>query len=135
MHFSLCVIRESYPSQLERHPKIFELVHFHFFSLLFHLMHPFTHKHPSCVGCCPLVIGVQCVLLQLYIYLYNIDGCLIWRPTMVLPYITDFTLLTKMGQTSTHVVNQVEHASRHSLLSAYKAIRKPRALFENFRLP
>jgi hypothetical protein len=54
---------------------------------------------------------------------------------MVLPYITDFTFLTKMGQTSTPVVSQVEHASRHSFLSAYKAIPKPHALFENFGLP
>jgi hypothetical protein len=54
---------------------------------------------------------------------------------MVLPYITDFTFLTKMGQTSTPDVSKVEHASRHSFLSAYKAILKPHALFENFRLP
>jgi hypothetical protein len=63
MHFSSCVIGASCSYQLERHQKIFELVHFYFFALLFHLMHSFTHRHPSCVACSPLVIEVQCVFI------------------------------------------------------------------------
>lgn len=70
MHFSscMCYIGDACPSQLERHPKIFEWVHFHFFALLFHLMHSCPHRRPSCVACCPLLIGgsiwLDCGLLE-----------------------------------------------------------------------